>query len=502
MSSFANTRPQDFEDEAPEAATAAPRWRRLVPWVALMAMLAVGVAALRPEQEAAQSVMTATAELRDLRVSVHTVGKLDAARSTIVSSPIRGDRGRIIWIIEEGTQVEKDDVLIRLDPTPFEEAIKKLDKDIRDQEAKIEEKKQDLEWERLQSSREIESAEYDAQAAELSLKKLDKGDGPLELARLESAALKTRQEADRKSGFADEMEMLAERKLANPVEVERVRSQADEAQQLYRFAQQQFENYRDYVLPSQLESSRAQVQRSKAQLEQARQGAEIRRRRGEMEVQRLEAELESLRRQLAETKQELTATALTAPIPGMVVLQEDYRDGQRRKPRVGDTVVQNRALVYLPDVTYMNVHTRVREVDLHQVREGAPAVVRVDAFPELELPGKVESVGVLAESSSSSSAAGGDTWFGVTLRITESEPRLRPGMTCRAEIISGEVENALAVPVQAVFREPEGPVVYVRSGAGFDREPVALGAINGVHAQITEGVEAGDKVALSMPEPE
>ncbi len=57
-------------------------------------------------------LITVTPESFD--ITVNTVGVLDAARSHMVSSTIRGDRGKIIYLIGDGTRVNKDDILARL----------------------------------------------------------------------------------------------------------------------------------------------------------------------------------------------------------------------------------------------------------------------------------------------------------------------------------------------------------------------------------------------------
>jgi len=53
----------------------------------------------------------ATATVRDFKVNVRTVGVLDAARSHMVSSSVRGDKGKIIFLIEDGSHVKKGQVI-------------------------------------------------------------------------------------------------------------------------------------------------------------------------------------------------------------------------------------------------------------------------------------------------------------------------------------------------------------------------------------------------------
>ena len=55
----------------------------------------------------------------------------------------------------------------------------------------------------------------------------------------------------------------------------------------------------------------------------------------------------------------------------------------------------------------------------------------------------------------------GTKFFGVTVQVNESEPRLRPGMTARVEIQVEERRSALYVPLEAVFEKEGRHIVYV-----------------------------------------
>ena len=475
------------------------RQRKSFPWLAGGAALALLLLAAFSlwGRFAAGEAFTARVQRRDFQVVVRTTGELDAARSTVVSSPIRGDQARILWMIEEGSQVKAGDLLIRLDPVPFEEAIKKLETDLRAKDLALAQQEQESEWEQLQASRELKTAEFDLASAKLQYDKYEKGDGPLELARMKSASLKAGQEANQKESYIKDLQALAEQGLANPIEIEQVKAQSAESRQLADYARQQHENYRDYVYPSQLESAKATRERAQMNLEQTRQGSGIRQRRAEASLQAAERELDALQESLEAARQELLQTEINAPIPGMAVLQEDYRDGQRRKPRIGDKVLQGRPLVYLPDVTYMIVRTQVREVDLHKIAAGRPAAIFVDAFPDLLMPGVVENVGVLAESAGG--FEGGEKQFQVIVRATQSELRLRPGMTCRVEIQGESPKGVLAVPIQGVFRIQRKAWCFASAGWRWRAQEVRLGAVSEDWAEIREGLSEGARVALFRP---
>jgi hypothetical protein len=66
-------------------------------------------------------------------------------------------------------------------------------------------------------------------------------------------------------------------------------------------------------------------------------------------------------------------------------------------------------------------------------------------------------------------------------------------------VLLGRVEDALNVPVQAIFRQGPVAFVYVQDGAGFAQRQVELGRASELLIEITKGLAAGDKVLLREP---
>ena len=156
----------------------------------------------------APSVPTAVAIVRNFEVVVETIGTLDAGRSTIVSSSIGGERGKIIWLIQEGSRVEVGDQLILIDPTPFEKEIEKRLAHCAELKALVATLEQARGWEQIQTERQVASAKFDLHVSELDLLKLEKGDGPLELARLESVMQSAQREHNQFSVYLQDLEQL------------------------------------------------------------------------------------------------------------------------------------------------------------------------------------------------------------------------------------------------------------------------------------------------------
>ncbi len=444
-----------------------------------------------------RDVPTESVERQNFHVVVETIGSLDAARSTIVSSSIGGDKGTIIWMIDEGSRVNAGDSLVRLDPSPFEEKVTRATSSLTEAEAVASSFEQAFGWERVQTQRQVTSAEFDLRVAELDLMKFEKGDGPLELSRLEAAVQEARQNDAQFAGYLQDLQELMNEGIITENEVVQGRRKAEETAKVLRTAEQQFDIYKEYVFPSTLEKAKGRVSRTKLELEQTRKSSGFQIGKAKASMDQAFQLVKDARASLEHASKELQATTIVAPIPGMVVYREEFRSGERRKPRIGDSVWQNQPLLYLPDISSMIVKTFIREVDVHKIKVGTTTTTRVDAFPDVALVGEVASIGVLAESGTSRS--GGSKVFQLTIELQNNSDNLRPGMTARSTILAGTINDALCVPVSAVFIENSEAYCFVERNGGFSRVPVVLGSQNETVIEIRDGLSEGDRVALVAP---
>jgi multidrug efflux pump subunit AcrA (membrane-fusion protein) len=149
----------------------------------------------------------------------------------------------------------------------------------------------------------------------------------------------------------------------------------------------------------------------------------------------------------------------------------------------------------IPDLSQLVVSTRVREIDLHRVREGLLARLDLEAYPDLVMNGRVDFVGSMAE------ATPDTPWkfFSVRLLVDRTDPRLRPGMSVRASFLLAEARAVVVAPVDAVFSCGGRSCCYVRRSGGVWEQPVTLGVTNETHAEIREGLAAGEEVLLEVP---
>ena len=197
----------------------------------------------------------------------------------------------------------------------------------------------------------------------------------------------------------------------------------------------------------------------------------------------LEARLREARASVAAAKDKQGQGILRAPMGG-VVYQVDPRAGAFLNP--GDLVAM------IGRVDELLVKVFVDEPELGRVGVGMPAVITWDAMPARQWEGRVEKMPVQIVTMGTRQVGE------VAVRISNDEKSLPPGANINAAIRSREASGAVTIPKEALRREDGVQGVFVITGAGQAQwRAVKIGVTNITHAQVLEGVAAGERVALA-----
>jgi RND family efflux transporter MFP subunit len=187
---------------------------------------------------------------------------------------------------------------------------------------------------------------------------------------------------------------------------------------------------------------------------------------------------ESLRAEIARVDDDLERSAVRAPYDGVVVA-ERTQVGQWLD--VGDPAVE---LVGLDD---LEVVVEVPERQFAGLASGAPATVRFEALPGVEIRGRIGAVVPRADPEART--------FPVKVRFSNPEHRIGVGMLAQVELPVGEERAAVVVPKDAVVRRGEQSVVY-RIDDQQQAQPVevAPGTAVGEWIEVEGEIAAGDRV--------
>jgi HlyD family secretion protein len=190
---------------------------------------------------------------------------------------------------------------------------------------------------------------------------------------------------------------------------------------------------------------------------------------------------------------------LKAPIDGLVVMQTIRRGGDLAQVQVGDQLHPGILFMTIVDPSSMVVNAVVNQLDSERLRIGAKAKVRFDAYPDLELPAHVYSLGAIANQGGQRSSFVKE--IPVKLKLDKMDPRVIPDLTASVDVIvESEPQQAAVVPLAAVFQEGQGqPFVFVQEPQGWRRRDVELGVRNHINAAVRSGLKPKDIVALERP---
>ncbi len=229
--------------------------------------------------------------------------------------------------------------------------------------------------------------------------------------------------------------------------------------------------------------------------------ANAKRARQESELSSKDSEHQLATERLDNLNFQIAHAIIRAPTPGLVVYatQGDGRRG-REVVEEGSSVRERQTLIVLPDTSTMVAHLKVQEADIDSVVDGQGAIVKIDAYQDQAFTGKVSRVSPLPDS--------GSRWSNNDLKVYKTEvtlanhtANLRPNMTAEVEILVGSLLDVIYVPIPAVRRQGIVHYVWTKTPEGPVAELVTLGRNNLANVEIASGaVKDGTQVYLAPPE--
>jgi RND family efflux transporter MFP subunit len=211
-------------------------------------------------------------------------------------------------------------------------------------------------------------------------------------------------------------------------------------------------------------------------------------------LRRLELKVKQERAKVEEAEETLDKLTVRAPTPGIAIIKKNWSTGN--KIQADEEVWRGQSLIGLPDLSSMQATVQVNEVDISKIDTTQEALIRMDAFPDTSFAAKVRDISVLARNKERDSKV---KIFDVTVQLTGRDSTMMPGMTVSCEIMVDRIPDALSIPLEALFKQDNQTVAYLKNGSDFKAQPVTIGPANDDYVVITEGLQEGDKVALFDP---
>jgi HlyD family secretion protein len=252
------------------------------------------------------------------------------------------------------------------------------------------------------------------------------------------------------------------------------------------------------------DQNRLKVDELKAQYDAAEHTLES----AQLNLQVMQHNLEAADARIDQAREALSYTTITSPIDGVIT---------RINAEVGEVVIfgtmnnPGTVIMEVADLSAMLVVAQVDEADVGKLEVGQKVAVSVDAYPDKEFEGIVDSI-ALAHLMSNT----GTKYYRTEILLKNTEEKLHTGLTAHVDIETRKHTDILKVPTQAVLgREVENLPLEIRDTLSKEDAaktfatvvyryvdgkavvtPVNIGQSDLTHTIIKSGVTEEDKIVV------
>lgn len=197
------------------------------------------------------------------------------------------------------------------------------------------------------------------------------------------------------------------------------------------------------------------------------------------QVRNLVAQVDNLRSQLALAKKKLSDCTIRVPFTGTV---------KARLVDVGQYVREQTAVLSIATINPLKLLSSVPERWFPYVSPGAPMELTVEAYQE-KFVCKVNRVGRALDPQTRT--------FNIEALVDNARGKLRSGLFARAVLTTSKIDSIIRVPAAAVLSFYGVQKIYAIENGQIQERVVKLGDRIGDFIEITQGLNAGDQMAIS-----
>lgn len=200
--------------------------------------------------------------------------------------------------------------------------------------------------------------------------------------------------------------------------------------------------------------------------------------------------LDKAKAKLRTVEDRLRKTLILAPSDGTLL---DVLVNEGQVVVAAASVNSGTVLINFADLSRLLINSHVNQVDVGALKTGQEIDVNVSGSKEGPLKARIEFIAPVAVVKNNIKG------FEVQALILDDGDRLKPGMSVSMNVPVAKASDAVAVPVNAVFRDSKETVVYVRKSGGVERRKVQVGITDFGFAEIRSGLEVGEEILLVEP---
>ena len=172
-------------------------------------------------------------------------------------------------------------------------------------------------------------------------------------------------------------------------------------------------------------------------------------------------------------------TPIISPIDGEVIV---------RSFEPGQTIATTEPLLVLSD--RLIVSAQFDETDIGRVKVGQDAVITLDAYPAIEIKGRVDHIAYESE------LVNNVNIYDVDILPQEVPEFFRSGMSANVEVIEKSRQGVLLIPIKAIEDDAGKKFVTIKNGRRTERRQIEVGLTDSNNAEVVSGLTASDTVIV------
>ena len=233
-----------------------------------------------------------------------------------------------------------------------------------------------------------------------------------------------------------------------------------------------------------------EFQQAEIKLKKIQKNLELKPKLDSLDLHVQEIKVKQKENELKAAQETLAKLVVPSPLDGIFVVEDNWSTGQMI--RVGDEVYLGEVVAKIPDIRTMKVKGYVMENDISRIKPGLKVIVRLDALPSVPFHGIISTVGKVCIEKNDKKI------FPAEVLITESDLRLKPGMTVSCEYITYESEDEIYVPSKCILEEYKHFYLFLRKRGKLRKTEVKTGPSNNMFTVVSGDLKPGQ--SLELPE--
>jgi len=482
----------------------------LLPYYLIALLLATGCDKGASATKAQTSNRSFTVKKGDFPVVFRVDGQLDAIKNhPLAFNGKHGSRElKLTFVTPEHSLVKSNDVIFRISDEFFKRQVTELLRKIQTADLSVAMAQSDIEMIQADNINDLKTALDTLKTTVDVFNKYDKEDAPKKKRDIQQAVatkINAMEKADLDLTLArkaladayalDEYKQMAAVSKVTEAEITLEKTRQDVDSSFY-----DLRVFKRYDHPQKLETSRETVKRNTIAVQRGIVNNETRLTKKKIELETQIASIDDLKFELKGLEEDMQKLEIRAPTTGTLFYGNPenarWRGNKEETLREGSEIWIGQVMAYIPDMANFRVETSIPEEFRSRVKTGLPVHIKAKAIPDLLLNGSIESIAAAATPIVPWDAQSPKV-YSTQVSTDKSDPRLTSGMTVQVEIIVETIQDALHVPIEAVYtREGDAYVKVENSGGVAEERKVKTSRFSADYIEITSGIAEGDRVLL------